>query len=178
MTLGALILAPALLATAPSRPALPVPLGLPHHIMLPATTIPSAWSGIWSFNDSTYDCGNPVPTNNSTGLDTLCTGDSLDVEGYDCSGTADNTHFDMTCTTTQPVFGGCNLLVTLHVVATRSGETYDATTTLNGVASPPGCFSDICIITNTHATRIAGEPPQCQTPVLPSSWGSIKSLYR
>lgn len=180
MTLATLVLAPALLATAPARPALPVPTLTHHHIMVPATSpqIPAAWSGIWSFTDSTYTCDNPVATSTSADFDTLCTGDTIDVTGFTCTGTISNTDVDQTCTETQTVYTGCDVVFTLHIQASRSGETYTSTTTLTSTSQPPGCYPDLCILTNTYATRVAPQPASCSSAALPTTWGGIKALYR
>ncbi len=147
--------------------------------------VPVAWSGIWSYTDSLYDCSGPVLLAVTTGLDTLCTGSSYDVgETGDlvisCDGTYDDTSADITCTAQVPTFPGCTATFTIRSISARTGDSYSTVTTANTVFPPAGCgpLPNTCTQTNRHATRIAPEPPVCATPARPASWGSIKSVYR
>lgn len=147
--------------------------------------VPVAWSGVWQYTDSLYDCDGPVLLVVTSGLDTLCTGASYVPEGSDglqfqCDGTYDDTYSNVTCTASIPTFPGCTASYTLTSITTRTGESYSATST--GITTfPPnvcGPLTNSCTIVNRHATRIAPEPPTCATPALPASWGGIKAVYR
>lgn len=148
-------------------------------------TVPAAWAGIWSYVDTTRMCGQETVENTSDGLDTLCTGDPAGPESggfftWDCTGTIDDTHFSISCTSSYMYLPGCTANYTLAIEATRTGETYVSTSTLNTVYSPPGCLfqQDMCIVTTTYSTRISGPPAQCSSPVQPTTWGQVKALYR
>jgi hypothetical protein len=146
-------------------------------------TLPPAWSGIWSYSDTTYACGNPTPTYSSSGLDTLCAGqDVLGGSGstYNCTGSFTDTDGNVTCTAVDTAFTGCSYTVTINIVATRSGDTYTSTTTTTTTWSPASCagVANSCYVTNSHGTRTGPQPPNCGTPVVPLTWGRIKLLER
>lgn len=147
-------------------------------------TVPAAWAGIWSYEDTSRTCGEVTGTPGD-GLDTLCTGDPAGPESggffnWDCTGTIDDTHFSITCTASYMYLPGCTANFTFAIEATRTGDTYVSTATLNTVYSPPGCLfqQDMCMVTTTYGTRIAGPPEQCASPVQPLTWGAMKALYR
>ncbi len=148
--------------------------------------VPAAWSGIWAITDSVYNCGNSTPISFSSDADTLCTGQSFNPEDtggvtVTCTGSADDTHADITCTGSFEVFPLCTATYTVRSVTTRTGESYVATTTITTTYSQPGCGSflqDTCQIINTKGMRTGPAPGNCLTPVQPGTWGAIKSLYR
>jgi len=149
--------------------------------------VPAAWSGIWSYVDSTYDCTGSL-MNVDTGLDTLCTGQSADPgEGepfpLQCTGTVDDDSIDMTCVYVDDPIEDCTLTFTIELLGTMSANSYVLTNTfsMEYEGTGKGCdfFPDQCQRTVTRATRIAPEPAAyCATPVDVTSWGRVKSQYR
>ena len=148
-------------------------------------TIPAAWAGVWTYEDTSYACGNPAVTGTDAGLDTLCTGqwvgdnpnDSFD---FDCSGsTIDDNNANIICTFSMS-FGPCQVDFSASYVATRTGDRYFLTSTVSQTYTPLGCGgADQCEVTETTADRIAPEPPECPlTPVDATTWGSVKARYR
>jgi hypothetical protein len=147
-------------------------------------TIPAAWSGIWSYEDTMYVCGNPAVTGTDAGLDTLCTGewvadDPDDSFDFDCSGfTIDDNNANITCTFSMD-FGGCLVDFSASYVATRTGDRYFLTSTVSQTFTPTGCGgADECVVTEETADRIGPEFPACLTPVDATTWGSVKARYR
>jgi hypothetical protein len=144
-------------------------------------TLPSAWAGVWDFDDADYDCGTNEFLGSDPSVDTLCTGDTFQEEGkLDCSGTASDTEIDIACTGSSEIFPGCNVTSTFTLQATRSGETLTAVATFSFDFEPDDCAfqEDSCIRTETTGTRIAPEPAECSTPVEPNTWGRVKAAYR
>ncbi|MGH7724488.1 MAG: hypothetical protein ACREOU_03590 [Candidatus Eiseniibacteriota bacterium] len=150
-------------------------------------TVPAAWSGIWSSNDSLFICVQATPLFVSSSLDTLCTGEEINQTDpeftYDCSGTADDTNVNVTCTGTwvpDPKSPGCVANIEAVMVGTRTGDTSVIFVTANTVYAPPFCagLPDQCIQLKSVRTRTAPEPVDCGTPALPTSWGKVKAGYR
>ncbi len=147
-------------------------------------TIPAAWSGIWQYEDSTYQCTPRVLTGTDSGLDTLCAGTSFEpdtTEGinYDCTGTVTDTFVDITCTGAIK-FEGCSATFETRSIGNRTGETFIATTTISTTWTPPGCAfqPNTCEQIVSRNTRIAPQPEGCATPALQGTWGALKSRYR
>jgi hypothetical protein len=148
-------------------------------------TLPAAWAGVWSYEDTSYACGDPENFQTDAGVDTLCTGMPLGDEpndpfDFDCSGsTIDDDSANITCTFSMD-FGGCVVDFSISYVATRNGDTYFLTTTESQTFTPTGCGgADQCTVTETTATRIAPEPVEwCLTPVAATTWGQVKAHYR
>jgi hypothetical protein len=145
-------------------------------------TIPAAWSGIWSHQDSLHLCGNPTIFLTGTGEDTLCTGGAF-PQGpggvtLDCTGTVDDDSADLTCTGTDDSDPTCIIHYNLLFVATRNGENFFAEGTVTTTHEPQFCDFDACIVTEITATRVAPEPAECLTPVEASTWGMLKARYR
>ena len=150
--------------------------------------IPPEWDGIWSGTDSTFDCQGNLTDFDETELDTLCGGvDLLEIADspvvLDCTGSADATTIDVTCTGLQQVFEDCEASYLVVIDGERSGEnavvTFEVQVTISG--SGVGCefLPDQCFRSKSVATRIAPAPQTyCQTPTLPSTWGQIKGHYR
>ena len=149
--------------------------------------VPAAWSGVWSYVDSTWDCAGELLGVDS-GLDTLCTGQSADPgEGepfpIECTGTVDDDSIDMTCVYVDEVIPDCTLTFTIELLGTMSANSYvlQNTYTMEYEGTGKGCdfFPDQCQRTVTRATRIAPEPTKyCATPVDVTTWGRVKSQYR
>ena len=151
-------------------------------------TIPPEWDGIWAYADSSYDCiGNF--TDESAGDDTLCAGavvyqpEDQVPTNFTCSGSANATTVDVTCTGSEEVVPDCTFNVSFTLHAIRTGTTFYAVSTTSATydGTGLGCdfLPDFCDQTNTRATRTGPAPPAyCATPVLPASWGELKIRYR
>ena len=148
----------------------------------------TARSGIWSYTDSVYTCDGILQDTDSD-TDTLCTGMGIDPDAGDvpveivCTGTVTPTSVDVTCNATYDAFENCAAVITVETQATRTGDSYVAETTssFEYVGTGLGCdsFPTSCTRIVTRANRIAGEPTAyCATPVVPSTWGTVKNTYR
>ncbi len=149
--------------------------------------IPQEWGGIWTSVDSTYDCGGPLQFVDGS-VDTLCAG-AVIVDpvtfpiSYTCTGSADATTVDVTCSGATEIIPDCMATYTLTLHGTRSGDSYFMVSTMSTSysGSAEGCdlIPDDCVQTNSHGTRTGPAPIEyCQTPALPSSWGELKVRYR
>ncbi len=155
------------------------------HALSSVPTIPAAWSGIWSYTDSTYATCTGGAVTVTTGLDTLCIDDTYssdDTGGLTmtCDGTFDDNSATVTCTYSGPLVTDCTLTFTITSTATRTGDSYVETSRITQAFTPELCafIGDSCKIVNRHATRIAQQPATCATPALPATWGQLKALYR
>jgi hypothetical protein len=151
-------------------------------------TIPAEWAGIWSIVDTSRFCGGML-LGTSAELDTLCSGQPLDLDdpddpiGLSCSGTVTSTVVDITCTGSFEAFPDCQADIVVKLDATRTGESYVSvstiTTSFSGTGVGCDLNPDICITTTTHGNRTAPEPiGYCSTQIEPTSWGRLKSHYR
>lgn len=144
-------------------------------------TIPAAWAGVWAGTSIDYDCATNAVVGGDSDPDTLCTGDDVSPGdfgfAFNCSGTIDDNSANVTCTADSSI-SICSLHFEFTLVATRSGDSFTATTTISQDFNPDFCGTDSCVRTETTATRIAPEPAECATPVDVISWGEIKSRYR
>ena len=173
-----------------SAHAAPAPPKLRHVLQLAfgSIVIPPEWDGIWTSVDSSSDCaGGPVQV--SASEDTICGGEvfSPDDSGapfeFTCTGSADATSIDITCTGGGEVVPDCSAAVTYHLVGTRTGDTFYSVgtyqTSFSGTAKGCDLIPDSCTRLATVATRTGPTPPgYCTTPARRSSWGSVKTLYR
>ena len=68
-------------------------------------TIPAAWGGVWSFQDSDYDCKTNVLIETFPAeTDTLCSGQVIyDDPKFQCTGSVSDTHIDIQCSATFPI---------------------------------------------------------------------------
>jgi hypothetical protein len=166
-------------ALAGALPALGHPIGLSGGII-----VPTEWSGIWSIQDSTYDCPN-VFKSTSASVDTLCTGHN-GFEGdptFTCTGSATSTTFQQTCDGTFNVFPDCDAAFHLETHGTRTGDSYVAisTLTVNYVGTGTGCdlVPPSCTQIDSRGTRTGPEPvAYCASPVREATWGRMKAMYR
>jgi hypothetical protein len=149
--------------------------------------VPPDWDGIWTVEDSTYDCFGLITTTSSS-TDTLCSGQVIvDPDEapilFDCSGTATETTIDVTCSASQTILPDCALTFAYTVNGTRTGDSYFMVTT-NAITydgSGLGCdlLPDLCTQTNSHGTRTGPAPSTyCATPAVPATWGGLKVRYR
>ena len=144
-------------------------------------TIPAAWAGIWDFSNSDYDCTTKAFLGSDADTDTLCTGGSLSGgQKMNCTGTVDDTTVDVSCTGQFEIFEGCIATFTYTLSATRNGDNLTSVSTFATDYTPDLCaFSpDDCVETQSTATRVGPEPPDCVTSVDEFSWGRVKALYR
>ena len=151
-------------------------------------TVPPEFAGVWNNSATTTVCGG-IQIATSAGLDTLCAGAPLFVPGdddpslqVDCTGTVNATTVDVTCTGSSEIFPDCQQIVTIDYDVTRTGDQSTSTVviTTTYVGTGEGCsdIPDSCIRTDGTGTRVSAAPGTClQTPVTPSSWGVIKTLY-
>jgi len=148
-------------------------------------TIPPEWAGIWTVQDSSYDCQG-VSTGISTTDDTLCAGAILADPGqspiqFDCTGVANPTSFQQHCTGTGTV-SGCQVDFVLDSHGTRSNDSYYSVSVVQITYSGGGLcdlFPDQCFQTNSHGTRTGPtQPSDCATPTRQSRWGDLKVKYR
>src|SRR5262245_38484720 len=88
--------------------------------------IPAEWDGIWTSNDSTYDCTGGFQSIDATD-DTLCSGavflDPNDISGtVDCTGSWSATTINITCTGVDTILTGCVATFTYSIRGTRTGD--------------------------------------------------------
>jgi hypothetical protein len=146
-------------------------------------TIPAAWQGVWNTTTIERVCGNPAIVNQESQLDTLCAGQPIfrgGGLGLTCSGTATDTHFDWTCSSTEVVFGQCTATVTFAGVATRTGDSEQTVVTITTQYSAGcgGLFPDTCQEFTSTGTRTADVPHCGQVAIEPMTWSSIKGQFR
>jgi len=157
-------------------------------IMSGSFTVPPEWDGIWSTQDSTYDC-TTGPTGTSSGLDTLCAGQVFDENSPDgsltftCTGTADATTVHATCSGSSTVLPDCQAIFDIQIDVIRSSESYRSvsTTTVTYSGTGTGCslLPGSCTRIVTYGTRTGPAPSvYCLTPVKGTTWGRLKMLYR
>lgn len=152
-----------------------------------AVVIPTEWGGIWAVVDSTYDCAGVLQSVESN-ADTLCPGQpAMDTQAFpgqvDCTGSADGTSINVTCTGTAELFPDCNQNFYSNLHGTRTGESYFvvSTTQITYTGTAAGCdlVPGFCSQVNSHATRTGPAPPEyCQTPARATTWGTLKVRYR
>lgn len=147
---------------------------------------PPEWDGFWATIDSVYTCAG-VFQSTSIGADTICGGKDYSSRPpgtgieLQCTGNADATTIDVTCTGSGPVFADCDADYTVVIHGTRTADTYFIVNTVNITFVGTGCLGvpPQCIQVNSHGTREGQAPPDfCATPTKKSSWGEIKVLYR
>jgi hypothetical protein len=146
--------------------------------------IPVEWAGVWAFEDTTRECGDPQVLNIDTGIDTLCAGYSLepDTTGgftYNCMGTVDATEIDLVCTSSIGI-DECTITYRETIRATRNGDQVRSFFRIEEIFTPPLCLflPDTCQEEYESLVRLGPAPPTCATLVNPSSWSRIKTLFR
>jgi hypothetical protein len=147
--------------------------------------VPPEWDGIWTTQDTVYLCPSTFASAPAAGSDTLCGGSQYSESSggiaLTCSGTADATTIDVTCTGSGEVFTGCNGDVTVTTHGTRTNDTYFTVSTVQLTNLVGTCTGlPTCFQINTHGTRTgpttAGD---CvTTPTKRSTWGQLKVIYR
>ena len=174
----------ALLGSASSDAAAPRSIGDVFRMLGGATPVPQEWDGVWSRVDSLYVCDGPALFAFAYD-DTMCGGGTFDPGGtttYDCTGTATATSIDMTCTGTEELAPDCQMTSTIHMVMTRTSESYHSVATISQVfvGSGQGCEEPTgCLRIVSDGTRSGPAPADyCVTPVRRHTWGQLKSIYR
>ena len=146
-----------------------------------APAFPASWAGIWQFDSVEKDCVSGTVTATYSDTDSLCTGEpSTFVEDgtvLDRTGTINDTSMNVDCSTMM-IEGPCTATFFYSVQATRNGDSVSGTETFSITYS--GCAPgpiDECSEVDLTGTRTDPEPADCNTPVLPVSWGRIKATY-
>lgn len=147
--------------------------------------VPPEWDGIWDTADSLYSCDGTFLTT-IVGSDTLCGGSeysSTDPNGisFSCTGTANATTIDLTCTGSGEVDPGCTGDFNMVIKGTRTATTYFNVYTINGTYTGLTCqMQTSCFQLNSHGTRTGPTTPtDCvTTPTKRTTWGELKILYR
>ncbi len=152
-------------------------------------TVPPEWDGIWASEDSVYTCEGAFQGIDSY-LDTLCAGQVFGNQEsgdpgitFNCTGSATSTTVSITCTGSSEVVPDCTVTISSNSEATRTGDTYVATSlsSFNYAGTAIGCdlIPDDCQRTVTYATRLGPAPIEyCVTPTRASTWGQIKVRYK
>jgi hypothetical protein len=145
--------------------------------------VPTDWDGIWATEDSLYLCDGTFQSGPTPGTDTLCGGKDYTASAggivFDCTGTADATTFDITCTGSYEVFTGCTANYNVATHGTRTGDAFFTVTTIN--VTYTGCpLPSSCTQVNSHGTRTGPTTvADCAvTPTKRSTWGQMKVIYR
>lgn len=150
-------------------------------------TIPPEWDGIWSTVDSTYDCAGPLQ-GVAAGEDTLCSGQIVfgDPGGgleLTCTGFANATVIDASCSGTMELFPDCQVTYSVELDAVRTGDDFVATIvtrwTYDGTGEGCDFLPDECTRVVSRGHRTAPAPLEyCQTPARGETWGRLKLRYR
>lgn len=151
-------------------------------------TVPPEWDGIWTTQDSVYDCTTGFKSF-TTGTDTLCANQVFNGNTgsnpftFTCTGTADATTLHATCTGTGQVFTDCQVTIDLQIDVVRTNDTYRSVATVNTSYSGTGTGCDLlppsCTRTVSYGTRTGPAPTAyCETPARQTTWGRLKVTYR
>ena len=146
--------------------------------------VPAAWAGVWEVTDVERDCETLELVETTTGNDTLCAGDLIDLTDdgtfeIDCNGTVTDTHVDIECTGSSEE-AGCTGTFSLDLEADRDGETFSGTSITSLEFTGEGCGPFVfgfCQRIETTATRIGPQPAECAVPVETVSWSTLKARY-
>ena len=144
--------------------------------------VPSEWDGVWTTLDTIYTCQGAFQSTSSD-ADTLCGGKDYDAgpNNLVCTGSADATTMDATCTGTEPFITDCDASYSIVTHGTRTADTYFLVTTIDITYVGTGCgpLPPTCVQINTHGTRSGPAPTAyCATPTKRTTWGEVKALYR
>jgi hypothetical protein len=183
-----LLLSALMLTTEVAAAAPPVTSNLRDllRVARPTVVVPPEWSGVWMNVTNLYQCGGGLIFTGSE-RDTLCTGQDISeqppgVEVMEtCTGFADATTVDVTCSGSGEFFPGCLISYVSEIDGTITGESYSIVVVTNSTFSGTvvGCGPDNCVRIEITGTRLEPEPAAyCATPTLPSTWGRVKAQYR
>jgi hypothetical protein len=140
---------------------------------------PLEWDGEWTTVDTVYTCQGAFQST-SPGGNTICGGTDYTPAGpvpLTCTGTADATTIDLTCTGSGLFFPDCDANYTVVTHGTLTADTYFMVSTVNIAYTGIGCsgLPPTCVQVNSHGTRTG---PSCVTPTRRSTWGELKIRYR
>ena len=138
--------------------------------LLTGVPLPPEWEGIWVTVDSTYNCYYPGEAIVSSSEHWICT--ALDFyPDRTCTGTATATTLHLNCG-----LDACYDCYSVTLDVTRDGDSFYSVMEYewafeNGLAG--------CTLVRSHGTRTGPVPTDyCASPVLPTTWGGVKAMYR
>lgn len=151
-----------------------------HQLSQRMADVPPEWLGIWFVTSTAKDCETGFVFFSNAEPDTLCANSALDPEddevGLSCTSTLNATNYSSTCTGTVEE-AGCTATYTYESNFTRTGDAYSGVTTLTLDYQGVDCGPAVCMRIETSATRVSSSTSSCLTPVEPTTWGTVKSLY-
>jgi hypothetical protein len=188
-----LFLAAAMVLPAAGAEAGPNPSGIDYGAVfkaaMAATPVPPEWDGVWSVEDSVYDCTTGDLIAFVPGTDTICGG--KDYGGmppgsgisFSCTGTADGSSVHVTCSGSIEILPDCQFNMVTTTDGTISVDSYHlvivSNTTYTGDGTGCDFFPDRCTRTVSDGTRIGPSPTDwCATPTRAGTWGEVKARYR
>jgi len=149
--------------------------------------VPQDWDGIWSTVDTSYTCAGGFQST-STYEDTLCGGKDFNAGSgdvhFECTGTGTSTTFDAVCSGSNEVLTGCTATYTIHIHATRSGDTNHIVDVVNvdysGTSIECSYLQPMCTQVDSWGTRTGAAPvAYCTTtPTRTATWGQVRIHYR
>jgi hypothetical protein len=184
-----LVLLSAIVLSAPARAAQHEPTAEQALQMARVTVVvPIEWDGTYTTLDTSYDCTGTFKST-SAGTDTICGGKDYSPNQagspitFDCTGTADASSFDMTCTGTYNPLADCIAHYNIVSHGTLSGGDYFIVSVINVTytGTDPLCsyLMPSCTQYNSHGTRTGPAPGNyCTTPTRRTTWGAVKTFYR
>lgn len=154
-----------------------------------AILAPVEWDGIWDTVDSVYTCAG-VFQSTSPGVDTICGGKDYSQSPpqsdivLTCTGTADATTIDVTCTGSGLIPSTtCTGDFSVVTHATRTGTAFFMVSIVNITVTGGGlgcdAFPPICVQLNSHGLyREPAPTAYCASPAKRPTWGQIRTRYR
>lgn len=146
---------------------------------------PADWVGVWQYETDIKDCDSGVTLFHMSRLDTVCAGDTFDpqqdgtIANLVCNGTVTSTEVHYTCTGSAEEEPGCFADYEFVYDATRTGNSVQATQTLNTTYTGDCPLSSQCLLMEMTGTRLVDAAPNCQlTASRQNSWGALKEAYR
>ena len=142
--------------------------------LLTSVPVPPEWEGIWVTVDSTDNCFYPDGASASSSEYWICAGGDF-YPDVTCTGTATATTLHLHCGSMDCGDECCSgYSVTFDV--TRNGDSFDSVEVYEAFW---GCGYELCTTLRAHGTRTGPVPKDyCVTPVLPTTWGGVKAMYR
>jgi hypothetical protein len=166
----------------------PLDFGRPFKLLGTLDNVPAEWAGVWTTQDSIYDCTTGFMSS-SSGADTLCTGQALTQSVpnspivFTCTGTSDATTYHLECNGSVEFFPDCQTVMQIVTDGTRTSESYRTvstiTTTYSGTATGCDLIPGSCLRIVAYGTRTGPAPADyCTTPAKRTTWGQLKVSYR
>jgi hypothetical protein len=148
-------------------------------------SFPADWAGLWQYEIDVKDCDTGVAFLHMSRLDSVCVGDTFDPEqdgtigNLVCNGSITSSEVHYTCSGSTEEQPGCFADYEFVYDATRTGDSVQATQTINTTFTGDCPLSSQCVLMEITGTRLSGTAPGCQlTPTRRSSWGALKGTYR